>query len=659
MTNLITLIRYASLGLASMMLTACDSSSNLPKSGAINDFVIIGIDYKSSSGSGQTDSTGQFQYKDGDSVQLSLAGEDLFSVQAAKNNSLSEALLSQLPTTQHTIETMLGSHNRYPDFHQLFNKLYFLTLIDADHNFDNGIDVSNFSTVGALSDVNFDMEIRDFVNNHSADFIENNPNASVSISASDLFALLFSALTIDIQLPTRISADFNNDGNENSYQSFTYNENNEVSLYLEDDDNDAWIDREYRWEDNIHGGKTETQIDRRRNDIDECFDRSLYQSTFDSENIEIASRSYSSNFSSGSPRSNQESTVTYDENNLVESRTTFIDGNINNISGVDGVWDAKLITNYTYNDDQTIASYVEDVYFGTNGEFDNTISEKRTFTAEYYDNGLFKQTTYIRDPDNNPDTANFTSINYSEYDEAGNTTFSRYQTDSDGDGVSDYGHLSYYTFDENGNTLSRRYENDNDGDPEIDDSYGYTYTYDERGLELTNDYFSDADHDGTPEKVRHYEYTYNEAGLLIEAHEYSDGNDADIELDSVERYYYTYDENNRETSEVIHYDDELDNIIDYFEAEYITYNSIGAKEQEKEESGDVVYQNDQIVQVIDSRKIEVYTFNDKGNVIDVTTERDNGADGSIDSTSITTFTYQDTNEGVEFLLERYLDPTYY
>lgn len=647
---------HLSLALVGLFaLTGCIGDSDSSE-GSISALTIAGLEYRTDSQSGVTGASGQFKYESGETITFSLHGLDLFTTTASSSLSIESLLGFALPKNQGALNEKLDSRRRHPDFHRQLNRLQVLALSDSDQDLSNGIDVSGIAQLD-LSSIDLDDSVRDFYYQH-LDTIAGN---EAKISLQEIFKTLYTVVGVDVnaQLLTRKINDQGNDGIEDGYASYQYDATGYLIAFQKDWYNQNCIEDEYAITTNQAGEILHTEYDRRMNAQQVCAQRTFWQERY-SEAGEQLGYARTSDFNvDGVLNSHYVSTSNFDEqgNRISEVIERSTDG--------DDVFDERSTYSYTYENGRQIKSE------WVTGGMDGSIAKSAFFIFTYDEAGRIVKTLHETDNDNNPDTANIIAITDYVYDENGNQTLYDYQTFNNGSQTPSYRNVHSYTYDAKGNTLTRTYRNYNGSEIPSQD-YGYTYTYNDAGQRTVLDYYWKEN--GELIQVRRTEYEYDAQGREIAETEWEDDrNDGDIEFDSMERYVYRYDDQGREVYEYYEEDYELDGVFDYFESSTYEFNADDqiTKETYLEGERSIVnagLENEAVVEIMSSKSESLYSYNQQGNRIkdlryNYSLDGDTGNFLETPSNEDALLrTYEDTEYGIEFIIETYMDdqhPFYY
>jgi len=135
------------------------STPSVPNTGVYLDSAVEGISYTTSTVSGITNANGEFQYNDGETVTLSLYGQQISQVPGYN-------LLTPLDNS------ISGIHDDYS-----VNVLRLLQTLDTDGDPTNGI---TLPVVSGIMNINFDQSMDDFSNDAAVvNFVSANSNSTL------------------------------------------------------------------------------------------------------------------------------------------------------------------------------------------------------------------------------------------------------------------------------------------------------------------------------------------------------------------------------------------------------------------------------------------------------------------------------------------------
>lgn len=653
------------LGVIAAALTGCGGSnssgnSKLPDQvdtpppevleGTLTELGITGLAYSTPTQSGVIESSGGFQYLAGENVEFSLGEQLVVTLPGAEVIGFTQ-VFETLPTTQRGLTWTLEEYEKNPAFHKLVNLFYLLIFLDGDQNPANGIDVSGFADGNLLDNISLDQPIKEFQEQLQTLLAETYDIQTETMPVVELFEAIYESASIEmlVQLESRRSTDYGNDGTEDRYLARTFDDALNLTSEIEDRDNDGCLEEEYHKVDNEFGGITTTETFRDFSDEAGCYITRQYIYRYDEDANEMGYESRNDNNRDGELDQHRVGTSFYDNDGQLDYSLVKADGNVGGVVGVDGIFDAEYRYENEYNAQGLYIKGITKLDLGLDGSID----ELNTSTLQYDEEGRVIFSDYTRDSDNNPATPNAYSQTSFEFNEHGNQTKYSYLSDGDGDGSTDSESSHTYTFNDENQQISRIYRHQNYSNSTAR-SYGYTYTYYDDGERATSEYFSDGDDDGTPERIRKSEYKYDSKGREIQELYYSDSNDDDQEYDSLEKYTYVYGADDNLTSERYDYDDDFNDEYEYYELYTYTYNQHDDELTESYIEGDITYEEGQPVDHPYYEETTTREYNAAGNLATRTEEEDDNYDGVFELTSVERYEYQDIPDGFSFVIADYL-----
>lgn len=521
--------RVSVLFISLLLLQGCilDEDTDDPLIGHLAGPVIAGVTYQTDSGSGITDSSGQFEYEEGESIRFLLGATVLGDTVAAKASMTPLDLIggAVLYTNATQVNNVVHSNLNNPArvaLYRFHNVLTFLMYLDDDRDPTNGVNIS--TEVAAL----FDAITVDFYF-----------NKSLSVSATGMYQSLYQAvrdgLLLTLTMPPSGYAldqyyqinniesslavsmfkttDEQNDGTiEYSYvhefdsegnlirdgysvdgqtqrdSRYTFNQWFQPDISTDDNDGDGIIDRRSTREYNALGQIVSTYIDNNGDNDSSTQADYIFSYEYNEAGVRIRSIIQSDPIE-------VEGVITYTTVSRLLTRTVSDDGSqVTEISTIDDNNYTTTISTYhssglilssesiTIEDGEVVhQSTLTKIY----DENLNILSNKRVtvggFSFEdintYDDNGYLISQGRDSDVDGNLD-----NLITNGYSDAGQRIIREF--DSDADGVVDY--WSTYTFDEYGNVSTRSHFNGSSGE---EPSAVYSFAYDENQNLLSSTYF--------------------------------------------------------------------------------------------------------------------------------------------------------------------------
>ena len=505
-----SLFRVVLLGFVVMLLGACSSSSNnnidnngsdgsgeTVLTGQLIDSAVSGVRYATESRSGVTDSDGQFEYLQGETVRFYLGDLMLGDARGAAIVSLFDLVDGVTPVVGVALERAIWEWRRGPSFSTVINLATLLQTLDSDGDPENGIDISpEVAALFTANSVDFNQHWEDF--SYDPGFSQ----AMAQAKARNLLdadrqtrkpwraiAHLYASLGVASELRVRSGSSTDNDadGTPDSTVSYTFDAEGKLVRLEYDYDGDGMPDSvivyTYDADANLVRDEQDSDNDGTPDYIasytyDADGNQSGREQDLDGDGMadEVAVYTYDDNGN----RTRQESDTDGDGSaDLISSDTYDDQGNLTRSEqDFDGDGAPEQISSYQYDARGNRTRAEQDI------DADGTADNINTNFYDADDNLL--RIEYDRDGDGSPD-----SITTYNYDEAGNQTGYTYDDDADGTP----GIIVSRTFDANGNETSYSYDADGDGMPES----VVATIYDEDGYEVRSEH--DIDADGTVDLI--------------------------------------------------------------------------------------------------------------------------------------------------------------
>lgn len=151
-------------GLA-VALAACGSGSDgagaALREGAFV-FPVAGLAYATPSGSGVTDVSGTYRYRDGEAITFSIGGIALGTAPGAPAISPFDLVGATPPASARAVREELQNQLDVTAFDRAANIAFFLASLDADGDPANGVDATGWATTLAEASLRFDVPLLDF-----------------------------------------------------------------------------------------------------------------------------------------------------------------------------------------------------------------------------------------------------------------------------------------------------------------------------------------------------------------------------------------------------------------------------------------------------------------------------------------------------------------
>lgn len=515
---------------------------------------IKGLTYETSTQSGSLNNS-QFKFEEGESVQIKLGNQTLFTLDAESAIEFEE-LISQWPSTEEELQQAYFENDQFEAFQYLANFMQLIHNLDADGDADNGFDLSQYSNEQNL-DIDLSVTPDTFYTTtllELADTLGSQRSAAPMNSIGQLFDLGGSHIAIE-QLATQASDD-DNDGTTDEIRTYQYDEMGLELGYQEDSNGDDISDNQFTYAYNASGLQT-SQLSETDFDYDGSFDRVWGETTeFNELNLPSSATFYSDH--NGDGISDYETLAEYEYNSkgLVINE---VETELNSEGGAD----SYTYLAYSYNDDDQLTQKV----VTSDDDADGSIDSKKIYTYSYTATGKLLQEIRSDDDDNDgvEDERRIEDYTYNEndeqlsialkdYDNEGTLGFNQTQlytynaageqltyqliVDYYGDGDANFEGTTTRTYDEGGNILTSLSVNYREG--ELSDRYLTSYTYNEAGKQTQYKKEEDNDLDGTYDSTIVRNYTYTAEGNYASWDAYEDeDNDGTNEEESTRTYSYS------------------------------------------------------------------------------------------------------------------------
>lgn len=202
-------------GGSSTQPSSSNSNSNI---GTFIDSPVMGLSYETASHSGVTNSAGEFNYADGETVSFSLGGIELGSSLA--QDEVTPLDLLGVESIDEAISTGVMD--------QLINMLVFLQSLDRDHNSDNGIDLGDLDSVLADEELVFDQDQELFQASAFKRIVNENAGAYVKADQAQKHFVESLGVSYTAELPSKDYLDIDGDSFNDIEISYHYDDNGKL-----------------------------------------------------------------------------------------------------------------------------------------------------------------------------------------------------------------------------------------------------------------------------------------------------------------------------------------------------------------------------------------------------------------------------------------------
>jgi len=639
------------MGLSAALLSGCGSDSN-SNSGTLT-IPIQGLDYETTTFSGTTDADGRFFYRSGEIIHFSIADLTIASVASRKQINVEHWLGMALPSNAVELESVLDNSDRYSEFHSQFNALLLLASLDDDQDFSNGINLSQWQdNLNSLS-INTHLSITEFAREELPILLDelNVDSLDLGSYASELFA--FVGVSFSHYKVSERRRDSDLDGEADYSYAYEYNDQGLRTLYSSTDETTGCTLNEYQYEFDANGNTTlDVQIRRSWNSEElTCNQTRRVTNLYEfNEAGQITLRNYFyDGDGNGSTDESRTETYSYDgDGNILEAQT---------VKDTNGNGEANSIatTSYSYANQ----GLEVDILFTEDSNGDGTIDATRT-TTQYFDaNELYLGEEYVRDTDNDPETANEVGSYVYRYSEDGLLLGWSYEKETNGDDIIDARVSNEFIYDASGRQTHQNYEYDNDGDNDVSTAmtsgHKSSTIYNEDGRQIAYSYYYYSNGEKTAGRRSERTYEYDEQGNRT-SWVRKEAQNITGDWSRIYYYYSEFDAAGNEISELTHQDNDGDGTLDYAEREqYGQYTDFG-------EYGYYLYQELDPdsetggLTVVTYQEEETYTFDTlTGEIIREHYREDDDGDDIFESETINDYDYVSLGDGVEYWFNDYLD----
>ena len=504
-------------------LTACggdgnggNGGSDSVNRGSFTGMAITGLAYSTETQAGNTDTNGEFNYQDGETITFSLAGYTLGSSPAAAKLDVFSLAGASQPSQRQINQYMSGELNKVSDapVNKIFNTVLLLQTLDEDNDPSNGIHITS-ATNAALTDTPHALDFsasRYPVHANLKRVLKQASLAKGPSSNLNVVRQLVSSGVIATPLYrlSRYDTYSGADGILNSIVEFSYDTQGNMIKQTFDYAADGSIDNISEYSFDSQGNNT--QIIRGANGSG--IGGAIYRYSYDAQGNQT------------------QQTLDRGADGALESIYTYsFDAQGNQTSyetdnDADGNADTRYVSIFDALGNRTRYELDTNADNSTDNIYHHSYDAKGNLTQTNYDQDADGQTDSINnylynDKGDRLRTENDTdadgvanSIHQYHYDVVGNRT--QQLTDTDGDGDSDRNYS--YGFDVQGNKISQTTDNDADGAAEVT----YHSSYDEQNNNIGHERRNNDDLTYRSSMV------YDEAGNLVSESVDTDG-DGDID----------------------------------------------------------------------------------------------------------------------------------
>ncbi|MDX1472795.1 MAG: hypothetical protein R3309_01425 [Reinekea sp.] len=502
-------------------------------------FDISGLPYTTESQQG-TITNSQYSYQAGETVTVSVLGEQLASFSADTGYALTD-LASEYPQSTDDFLNFFFDNQGFSDFTALTNLIQLLATLDADADPSNGFDVSAFSTVTTINtELDFSVAPYDF---YEYTLIQLTGELGIDRKVTPMVLVPQLYAVAGLELPyVFMSNQVQYQGLEMTLSDSTVYEYS-ASGYLEREatsDEQSVLTSDVQYEADDMGRLLSERYINYDAEGNKSFERgSVY--TYNASGQKVGMQEYYDYNGDGTYNSSIIMTFAYDPQGRVSGYTQVAGSNYTyRTSEYDS--ENRLVTEHEWrdvNDDQQADQIIDTTYL-----YDSTGQplEKRAGTDT--------------DADGVYDSYNVEAWQYNERSDVTVHTITTYDTNE----VAGYSYVETYTFDEQGNRTEYRMTTDYEGDQTIDYLTVQAYTVNEDGD--TTEMLQSVYNDGvTLSKVYRTVFSQPDLGYLGNLTKYTDSN-GDGSYESSQSTEYQYDNEGRIEQKQHTYDTNNDGVTD-------------------------------------------------------------------------------------------------
>ena len=527
--------RQLCISISAVLLAACGTNDKITPTpvdelandvisrGKINNLPISGLTYRTATQQGVSNDNGEFLFKEGETIQFSLANYELASIEANESIDFFALMNTSHPTQRQLNAYLDAALNRGSDAatNRALNLALLLQSLDADDDLSNGINISS-SDLSGLSSTDYKINFADnsdvFIANLRRVFKQAGLQKPPQKPLNMIRDLVNSdVISTPLYRVSHYESDTDADGTANRIYYYEYDSQGNVVRQSTDSTADGNINTLSTYRFDVNGNNIEHRIDSDNNGIAEQTYTFSYDShgnqlwyAVDNDNDDALEYSY---------------TFTFDQygNQLTYER----DGNNNR---VDDIVDSRYTSIFNewgdkvrYKIDSNADGDIETLYIYTYDEKGNRVKYQTDNGADGVPDSIY---TYQYDSQGNRTYAEFDTdgdgvANNKQtyvYDELGNRVQHVADTNADGSANTIY----TYVFDENGNLIRQKNDSNADGTSEVEHAYGYDDAGNQEGYHIEIDgavdrsYVSQFDDAGNKIKT----FTINHGGVIVSTETY-------------------------------------------------------------------------------------------------------------------------------------------
>jgi hypothetical protein len=431
--------------LLTLVAAGCGGDRERPPAevvGKLHGGGIQGVEWRTPTRSGVTDSDGRFAYLPGETVTFSLGDIELGAAPGSSDITLFTLAGLTPPTTERALRRQLDRAMRMSTpFTRAINLDLLLIALDADANPDNGLDVRNRRT--ALSGVALDLDQR--IGEFGNQLFTRVPSLTQSIPGFKPIAHLYSSLglRVPVHAPTRVVTE-GVGGLSTGVRTLAYRPDGSLDSDDDDPDGDGLADSHVGYEYDAFGRVTQVEYWLDFN-LDHAVDQ-RYSSTseFDARGKIIAAEQISE-----APAFGDHQTWRLVENVVDDfGRTTRQVAELD--EGSDGSVDSRQVVTAEYDTAHGRTVYVTTTDVGVDGVVDSLV---RTTQLEDARRRVSSRIAEYDDDANGVFDSRFSEIYV--YDDVVRTARNTSESDVDADGTPDWRAVTTWQLDRAGNAVAQ------------------------------------------------------------------------------------------------------------------------------------------------------------------------------------------------------------
>lgn len=591
-------------------VSGCIFDHDKSQSDANTSYIPIkGLHYESASYSGYTNTEGEYRANKGETTTFSIGQTRIASFESVSSLTLDDFLATNLPDNEHAVAAALSSDSD-GSFHRMANIAALLMVLDYDQNPSNGIDLSNWQGSNSLPPVDLNQNLYRFFYLTLAELAQSKGLTRRNLAVSEPLSFIYrlAGIQVEVEMPDKL----------NNQPIFEYDSQGRITKYRVYGDSAFSTELSYRSDGRISEfhfpeisivGMDYSVIynsDFRPIQRYEKYESKLFK--YDSSGfltaiteaffgtISQGEFSYSYNSDDGIQRTTEKCDTNFDG---VTDKTTQISQYLNNSgdfsrrdvsinNDASGSEYIRISERYHYDIGGNISGYVYEKNNAMTVEMLKHIKKDfiRTDTGKlqsyseqvkYNDGGWHKQSLTFNESgkilrkiysDGTDDVLGGESVYDYQYDNAGNQTQYKKNTDSQGDGVVDVisvidsqysdsgqflaskeimktrGIFDYYQvkkniYNDQGKLTIAKTETDSDGNGITDSIVTTTSIYNDSGDLILGQSVLHQDGNGVTESITESSFTYTASGHIASKHLLQD-KDGDGTVDFRDDIFYGY-----------------------------------------------------------------------------------------------------------------------